>query len=485
MDTEHTKRPKISLIILDMIYPFYLDKTKHNKDDTYIDITLDHPIICHDDEYLKLKILDVQYLNNMYNISSYLQNNIIRLIRRPFVYLDTTEMSIFADIYFDIETYESTTTLTYDTTNNIQFITGTNYKIHYKDDQIVDGVDEFDNVFAGNSQQELSFNEFENYIIVEKLDTSTDFLREVTYGMKKTTASTLTDDVTFRLKVEGSFDNVTYTTIPIMDTDAELITFTAASAQNDIITKYRIDLVNRINYKYYKFSIDGSLTNTSILLDSFVLNTLKLYSWPAIPYTIGADVTTDLVIPDGFYKATTYVAKIKELVTPYSMDITLDSLTNKVSITHSLTDNIKYPYTDPNGRVVMVLTSHNMQDNIGINKTSNTLLVNTPLVGDTNIDLVNYKKVIIATDLDFTNKTHNDLVTGNSDGTGVGNILAWIDADLPPFTCVKYNNYEMSSYRIENKNVSNIRFTLYNEKRQKLNLDNMLLHFEIEKLRLK
>lgn len=468
------------------IYPFYLDKTKHNKDDTYIDVKLEHPIICQSDEYLKIKLLDVQYMNNMYNISSYLQNNIIKLVRRPYIYLDTTEMSIFTDLYFDIETYEPSTTLTYDTTNNIQFITGDDFKIHYKDDQIVDGVDEFDNVFAGNSQQELSFNEFENYIIVEKLNTNnTDYLRQVTYGMKKTTASTLTDDVTFRLKVEGSHDNITYSTIPIMTADDELITFDATSAQNDIITKYRIDLVNRINYKYYKFSIDGSLENTSILLNSFVLNTLKLFSWPAVPYTIGADVTTSLTIPDGFYKASTYVAKIKELITPYNMDITLDSLTNKVSITHSFTDNIKYPYTDPNGRVVLELPSLNTRDNIGISKTPNTLVVNTPLVGDTSIDLVNYKKIILATDLDFTNKTHNDLITGNDDGTGVGNILAWIDADLPPFTCVKYNNYEMSSYRIENKNISNIRFTLYNEKRQKLNLDNMLMHFEIEKLRLK
>jgi len=467
------------------IYPFYLDKTKHNKDDTYIDVKLEHPIICQSDEYLKIKLLDVQYMNNMYNISSYLQNNIIRLVRRPYIYVDTTEMSIFTDLYFDIETYEPSTTLTYDTTNNIQFITGTDYKIHYKDDQIVDGVDEFDNVFAGNSQQELSFNEFENYIIVEKLDTNnTDYLREVTYGMKKTTASTLTDDVTFRLKVEGSFDNATYTTIPFMTADDELITFTAASAQNDIITKFRIDLVNRINYKYYKFTIDGSLENTSILLNSFVLNTLKLFSWPAVPYTIGADVTTILTIPDGFYKASTYVAKIKELIAPYSMDITLDSLTNKVSITHSLVDNIKYPYTDLNGRVVLELPSLNARDNIGISTTPNTLVVNTPLVGDTNIDLVNYKKVIIATDLDFTNKTHNDLITGNDEGTGVGNILTWLDADFAPFTCVKYNNYEMSSYRIENKNISNIRFTLYNEKRQKINLNNMLLHFELEKLRL-
>ena len=467
-------------------YNFYIDKNKDNKYNNYIDVKLDHPIICQSDEYLKIKLLDVQYMNNMYNISSYLQNNIIKLVRRPYIYLDTTEMSIFTDIYFDIETYNGTTTLSYDTTNNIQFITGTNYKIHYKDDQIVDGVDEFDNVFAGNSQQELSFNEFENYIIVEKLNTNnTDFLRQVSFGMKKTTASTLTDDVTFRLKVEGSFDNVIYITIPIMTADDELITFTAASALNDIITKFRIDLVNRVNYKYYKFSIDGSLTNTSILLNSFVLNTLKLFSWTAVPYTIGADVTTDLVIPDGFYKSSSYVAKIKELITPYSMNITLDSLTNKVSITHSLVDNIKYPYTDPNGRIVLKLPSHNTRDNIGINNENNTLVVNTPLIGDTNIDLVNYKKVIIATDLDFTNKTHNDLIRGNDDATGVGNILLWIDNDEAPFTCIKYKNYEDSSYRIENKIINNILFTIYNEKSQKLDLDNMLIHFEIQKFRLK
>jgi len=467
-------------------YNFYIDKNKDNKYNNYIDVKLDHPIICQSDEYLKIKLLDVQYMNNMYNISSYLQNNIIKLVRRPYIYLDTTEMSIFTDIYFDIETYNGTTTLSYDTTNNIQFITGTNYKIHYKDDQIVDGVDEFDNVFAGNSQQELSFNEFENYIIVEKLNTNnTDFLRQVSFGMKKTTASTLTDDVTFRLKVEGSFDNVIYITIPIMTADDELITFTAASALNDIITKFRIDLVNRVNYKYYKFSIDGSLTNTSILLNSFVLNTLKLFSWTAVPYTIGADVTTDLVIPDGFYKSSSYVAKIKELITPYSMNITLDSLTNKVSITHSLVDNIKYPYTDPNGRIVLKLPSHNTRDNIGINNETNTLVVNTPLIGDTNIDLVNYKKVIIATDLDFTNKTHNDLIRGNDDATGVGNILLWIDNDEAPFTCIKYKNYEDSSYRIENKIINNILFTIYNEKSQKLDLDNMLIHFEIQKFRLK
>ncbi len=467
------------------IYPFYLDKTKHNKDDTYIDVKLEHPIICQSDEYLKIKLLDVQYMNNMYNISSYLQNNIIKLNITPLIYdIEPTRSGVLEDIY-DISqtplTYNTSTTLTYDTGNDIQFITGTNFKIHYKDEQILDGVDSFENVFYGTTPIELMFKPDDNYIIVEKLDnTNTDYLRQVSYGIKKTILHT--EEVLIRLVVKGSYDNITYTNIPIMTTDTELITFADDSLEDAIIDRVRINLVNRINYKYYKFSI----TNTAPSVDQqgYRLNSLKLFTLPEVPYSIGVPSTTSLTIPDGFYKASTYVAKIKELITPYSMDITLDSLTNKVSITHILIDNIIYPYTDPNGRVALELPSLNTRDNIGISKTPNTLVVNTPFVGDTSIDLVNYKKIILATDLDFTNKTHNDLITGNDDGTGVGNILAWIDSDFAPFTCVKYNNYEMTSYRIENKNISNIRFTLYNEKRQKLNLDNMLLHFEIEKLRL-
>ena len=469
-----------------MKYCFYIDKEANHKYDTYIDVKLPHPINIYDDEYIKIKVIDCVYLNNMYNISGLLQNNIINLLRTPYTYVDTTEMDIFTDIYFDIETYNSSTVLTYDTTNNIQFITGTDFKIHYKDDQIVDGVDEFDNVFAGNSQQELSFNEFENYIIVEKLNTNnTDFLRQVTYAMKKTSIlySSL-EDITFRLKVEGSHDNITYTTIPYMDTDDELITFTVSSGLGDIITKYRIDLVNRINYKYYKFSIDGSLENTSLLLNSFSLNTLKLFTWPQIPYTTGTELTTNLVIPDGFYKASSYISKISQLFSPYNLSIVLDSTTNKVNITQSFVDNIKYPYTDPNGSISLDFPTANIRHNIGINTQTNILTPNTTFISDTNIDLINFKKIILTTNLEFQNKTHNEFIGGNTEETGLGNILFWINNDYAPFTCIKYYNNEEVSYRINDNQINNIRFDIYNEKRQKLPLDNMLIHFEIEKVRL-
>ena len=473
-----------------MLYNFYIDKNKYNKNNNYIDVKIPHPITCYDDEYLKIKILDIQYLNNMYNVSSKLQNNIIKLSRTIYTYdIQPTLLDILNDIYDTSGPsviYKTSTVLSYDTTNDIQFITGTNFKIHYKDFEIIDGTDSFDNVFYGTTPIELKFNEIDNYIIVEKLDnTNTDYLRQVSYGIKKTTANSLTDDETFRIIVKGSHDNITYYNIPIMVTDSELITFTSENIQNAIIDRVRINLVNRINYKYYKFSLNSSFDQLDPLINGFKLNSLKLFTWTQQPYTIGSTITTDLIIPDGFYKSSTYISKIKELFTPYNINITLDSLNNKVNITHNLTDNIIYPFTDQNGLIVLQFPTLNIRNNIGIYNEFNTLNINTAFIGDTNIDLVNFKKIILSTNLEFTNSTHNDLIGGNSNETGIGNILLWINNDDPPFTCIKYKNYEDVSYRIENKIINNIIFTIYNEKLQQLNLDNMLLHFQIEKLRLK
>ena len=473
-----------------MLYNFYIDKNKYNKNNNYIDVKIPHPITCYDDEYLKIKVLDIQYLNNMYNVSSKLQNNIIKLSRTIYTYdIQPTLLDILNDIYDTSGSsviYKTSTVLSYDTTNDIQFITGTNFKIHYKDFEIIDGTDSFDNVFYGTTPIELKFNEIDNYIIVEKLDnTNTDYLRQVSYGIKKTTANSLTDDETFRIIVQGSHDNITYYNIPIMITDSELITFTSQNIQDAIIDRVRINLVNRINYKYYKFTLNSSFEQLDALINGFKLNSLKLFTWTQQPYTIGSTITTDLIIPDGFYKSSTYIAKIKELFTPYNINITLDSLNNKVNIIHNLTDNIIYPFTDQNGLIVLQFPTLNIRNNIGIYNEFNTLNINTAFIGDTNIDLVNFKKIILSTNLEFTNSTHNDLIGGNSDETGIGNILLWINNDDPPFTCIKYKNYEDVSYRIENKIINNIIFTIYNEKLQQLNLDNMLLHFQIEKLRLK
>jgi len=471
-----------------MKYCFYIDKETNHKYDSFIDVKLDYPICIYDDEYIKIKIIDCLYLNNLYNVSALLQNNIINLLITPHTYIEPVLVDILNDIYDTSQpviTYNTSTALTYDTDNDIQFITGTNYKVHYKDDQILDGVDEFQNVFYTNSSTELKFNEFDNYIIVEKLDENdTNYLRQVSYALKKTISDPFVDDITFRLIVEGSHDNVTYVNIPIMTSDNELITFEGDNPQYTIFEKIRIDLINRINYKYYKFSINGSLESDNAGLNGYKLNYLKLYSWPEIPYTTGVQLTKNIVIPDGFYKATNYISKINELVASYNITFALDSISNKISITKNFIDNIKYPYTDPNGGISLNLDTANIRHNIGIISNTNILKPNIPLLADTNIDLINFKKIILTTNLDFQNKTHNEFIGGNNDQTGIGNILFWINNDYAPYTCIKYVNNEDVSYRINNNQINNIRFDIYNEKRQKLPLDNMLIHFEIEKIRL-
>lgn len=473
-----------------MIYNFYVDKEVNNKNSDYIDVKLQYPINIIDDEYLKIKVIDLQYLNNMYNVSSVLQNNIFNLEITPLTYdVEPALLDILTDVYDvsqSVVTYRPTTVLTYDTDNDIQFITSSKYKIHYKDFQIIDGVDSFDNVFYGITPTELKFNEFDNYIIIELLNNSnTDYLRQFTYAIKKTTANNLTQDETFRLVVQGSHDNITYTTIPIMTTDSELITFTPSNIQGAIIDKVRVDLINRIDYKYYKFSLNASFEQLDPLINGFKLNTLKLYMWTQTPYTLGQATTYPITIPDGFYKASSYISTINNLIASYNTAFSLDSVTNKVNILHSLVDNIKYPYTDPLGKIIIDFPTPNIRDNIGINTQSNILVTNTTFVGDTNINLINFKKLILTTNLEFQNKTHNEFLEGNNEATGIGNILLWIDNDYAPYTYIKYNNYEDVSYRIENKQINNIVFNLYNEKSQKINLDNMLIHFQIEKFRLK
>jgi len=56
------------------IYNFFIDKIDKNSSE--IILRPHYPIICSDKERLILKLVDFQYLNSAYNISSALNNNI-------------------------------------------------------------------------------------------------------------------------------------------------------------------------------------------------------------------------------------------------------------------------------------------------------------------------------------------------------------------------------------------------------------------------
>jgi hypothetical protein len=95
---------------------------------------------------------------------------------------------------------------------------------------------------------------------------------------------------------------------------------------------------------------------------------------------------------------------------------------------------------------------------------------------------MNFSKIIISTDLDFNICTYNDISKDSSPYTkGIGNILEWIDCDLPPMTCIAYKNIENSVHRLDNRFISQFKLIFCTEKSLPIVLDNFLIHLQIIK----
>ena len=69
-----------------MIYDFYVDKISKYHNNKFLEIKPDYPIELKDDQYACVKLCDFKYLNNLYNISNILQNNVLVLKRTDYSY---------------------------------------------------------------------------------------------------------------------------------------------------------------------------------------------------------------------------------------------------------------------------------------------------------------------------------------------------------------------------------------------------------------
>ncbi len=109
-------------------------------------------------------------------------------------------------------------------------------------------------------------------------------------------------------------------------------------------------------------------------------------------------------------------------------------------------------------------------------------LNNAPVVSDTYLNIMNFSKIIISTNLIFSNSTHNE-ITNNANvyTNGIGNILEWVDSDLPPMTCITYKNVENIVNKLDNRFISQFKLMFCTEKSLPLILDNYLIHLQLIK----
>ena len=486
-----------------MIYDFYVDKISKNHNNKFLEIKPDYPIELKDHQYACVKLCDFKYLNNLYNISNILQNNVLVLKRTDYSY-DITIGTNTSYTPLAIEFFESTTgneddlltdvTSTF-ATNFYTVTRGTNpnYKLYYKSTNSSYTIPNFlDNVKDVNdATKSLDFTEDDNEIIIETIDiTNCPIVKTITFDLHKHNTNSVISGMSFEMQVFGSNDNINYTRLPATTLATSYIDFTLGSTSKEIITN-TFDITNNNPYKYYKFKLnnihydlgDADYGNYQAVMGDFKLARLLLneidYTTSTTPI-VGATTDTNLTLTDGFYNSTTLINRLNTLFQPYNVVITLDTYTNKLIFTNTQTYTINSIFSNPNGELKLQFLNQNIKDNYG----SDSDIVELPSGSSTtiqnSINLTNYAKLIIACDLNFENKTHNELIVGNNEATGIANIVCWINNDFIPFSYINYTNYEMKETRINNRHINNIRLIFYNEKSQVLYLDNALVHLQIK-----
>ena len=486
------------------VFNFFIEKTKNDANE--ITINLDYPIECNDKERLSVKLVDFKYLNSAYNISEALHNNIFSVSSfipeyntNSLVNVDTNYGSLahnigtgtFLNIAIrgaSLETMEES-------------LVGTDYSVFYGTPNIILGYSpEGDPIFV-NKMQKTNFRsgfnnnylQFEEsspsaiyYIKIHKKTTTNwvdaFILQKVSISMSFTTAQGFNFDVSITFAVEGSNDNINYTNLSLSD---NVLTFAANTTSKNII----LNVLGNVPYKYYKVKI---LSRSYSYGDNVIrLDKMQFYKAETISTITSQNLTTSYVsVADGFYNIDNLITTINAngASTNAKIAFAKQNYTNKIIISNSLpiqTFINPILYNNDAGTITEIrtlifpnLTTANMY---GFYERL-VPLNNAPAVSDTYLNIMNFSKIIISTNLIFSNSTHNEISNnGNVYTNGIGNIIEWIDSDLPPMTCITYKNVENIVNKIDDRFISQFKLLFCTEKSLPLVLDNFLIHLQLIK----
>ncbi len=486
------------------VFNFFLEKTKNDTNE--IIIRLDYPIECTDKERLSVKLVDFKYLNSAYNISQALHNNIFSI--SSFIPEYNTNSLVNVDTNYGLLAHNIGTS----TFLNIairgasletmeESLVGTDYSVYYGTPNIISGYSPQGDPIFVNKMQKTNFRsgfnnnylQFEEssagaiyYIKIHKKTTTNwveaFILQKISINMSFTTAQGFNFDVSITFAVEGSNDNITYTNLSLSD---NVMTFFANTTSKNII----LNVLGNIPYKYYKIRI---LSRSYPYGDNVIrLDKMQFYKAETIATTTTQSLTTSYVsVADGFYNIDNLITTINANSTSVNAKIAFakQNYTNKIIISNSLpiqTFTNPIPYNNDAGTITEIRTL------IFPNLTTANMygfyerlipMANAPVVSDTYVNIMNFSKIIISTNLAFTNNTHNELSNDGSVYTkGVGNILEWVDSDEPPMTCIKYKNVENTVNKIDNRFLSEFKLMFCTEKSLPLILDNYLIHLQLIK----
>lgn len=465
-----------------MEYNYYCDTSTYNERNNFI-LYLDKPIQIQSNEYLDIKLQDVSFLNDNYNISSSLQNNKITFTNEDRVYYITAGNIVYNifenNDFFTGGGHQLANNVTREHFDGYEVLTNQDYKLYYYRSDITQagGITHYNQqVFTTDTTTHsiplIQATPF--HLVLEDINDKNNLLHSVYYKLKYNGG--LTQNTTITFKIAYSNDGINYTDFGSNDTyiSTAFPSLSFTSEVTAINNPAKVSLYYKIYYESDVPLIDGQFEITNLL-------------YRKVSFSIGntATITTkDIIIPDGFYNKTTFISTINDLITQYNHTFSVSNITNKLTITNN---NVAYvfTYTDliENNRVVTFSLNNNlMKRMLGLNNNTYTIPQESNIESDEILNLLHYQKLILTTDLTFSESTKHKLPNWKDDNSqGLRNILSWISVDEPPFSVIKYTNYEDKSFRLDNKIINNLNLYFYNEFKQPVDIKRLLFHIQIKK----
>lgn len=484
-------------------YNFFIEKSLTNTNE--IIVRPDFPIEVAEKEKLAIKLVDFKHLNSSYNISEKLHNNRFKVNS----YIPTSSYASYSPVpftnYFETEYFVnrdpffnnvSITYLSGDYERWYDNLTG--YTVYAYNPNMISGYDEYGNpqysslitrqVFQFFPNNYAFFQDFEpniHYYIIEKQNVSTIanhfVLQEIIlsfFFINFVNPVGATTTMTFKVSASNTFDGV-YTEL---NTTNNIITIASDYPVGETFIQIKnpgSSERNTTSWKFYKIEMINRTPATGFPANKLFLK--NMFFLKAIPNEIIIPATsTDfpITIDDGFYNIDTLITRINaySIFENAKISLTKDAFNNKLTITNT----VALGATEVRKLVFPNKATANIY---GFNALE-TFLSSSPLIADTYINIMNFSKIVISTDLTFCVKTYNDISKDGSPYTkGIGNILEWIDSDEVPMSCIKYKNIENVSHKIDNRFIGEFKLIFCNEKSLPLMLDNVLIHLQIIKSR--
>jgi len=478
-----------------MSYSFYIDTSLYDEKDN-CKIILDNPIQIHNDEYLKIKVKDASFMNDNYNISSSLNNNKFIINRKEVDNIPVRDDPLITSLLFNALDFYHTANgnslasgVTRGHYDGYETLENGTFTIFYHNTAVVEGSNThyIHNIFDNQSLTEeiwLSQTNQTFFVIEDVLNTG--YLFEELDLSITHDGNPIANDTTFTFRIAYSNDNITYNQFELVN---NTITFPAHSSQTLATTANKTISLSQNNtpalYKYIKIYFDVDEPIPDGVLDAeyhFVKLRLKKADYTINNTNVFYNET--ITIPDGFYNSNNFISTLNSLLLAYNLVLSINSITNKLSIQNSNTAFVYSIFTpnDLNNQLKIVFDNNLLKRIFGINANETLIPKQTTITSDNPINLLHHQKIIISTDLTFTNSTTNSLSTWKEDhDEGIRNILLWLNCDEAPFTIIKYNNYELIDYRIDDRFIKNLNLYFYNEYKKPIKINKMLLHIIIEK----